>query len=460
MNEQRKIVVIGCGAGGSTSAQFARKTDRKSIITIFDKEKYPQYSKCGLPYVISGDINQCNDLIEFTEDWYKKANIELNLNSDVINVDFQKKIVYAKKDDNKIEKKYDKLIIATGSKPVIPQIKNISRENKLYDGIFIFRTIDDAKKIEKYIKKNKNATIIGAGLIGLEMADALFKKGMNVNVIESLPKILTKTVDEDISKLISDRITKYIKLYTGYLAYEIEIKGGAIYKIYIENSLDSKKIAIETDLLILATGTKPFLSIFNQSDLKIGKTGGIIVNKKCETSIKNVYAVGDCTEYLDFITKKPINVGLGSIVVRQAITAGINASGGNQELQNGFLQTCTSEFFDLEVAAVGPSIENLKEFSILSAKYKGSSLPEYFPGGKPITIKITVNKKTGKIISAQAIGDKAAQRINTIACAMLNKMNIETFRKLETAYSPPIAPTLDVTTLVSDIIVKKINRNQ
>ena len=126
MNEQRKIVVIGCGAGGSTSAQYARKTDRKSIITIFDKEKYPQYSKCGLPYVISGNINQYNDLIEFTEDWYKKANIELNLNSDVINVDFQKKIVYAKKDDNKIEKKYDKLIIATGSKPVIPKIKNIS----------------------------------------------------------------------------------------------------------------------------------------------------------------------------------------------------------------------------------------------------------------------------------------------------------------------------------------------
>jgi len=460
MNKHRKIVVIGCGAGGSTSAQFARKTDRKSIITIFEKEKYPQYSKCGLPFVISGDINRYNDLIEFTEEWYKKANIELNLNTDVINVDFTNKIIYAKKDDNKIEKKYDKLIIATGSRPVFPPIKNISKENKLIDGIFILHTIDDAKKIEKYVKKNKNATIIGAGLIGLEIADSLFKKGMKVSVIESLQKILPKTFDEDISKLISDKITKYIKLYPGYLVKEIETKDGAIYKLYIKNSLDSTKIVIETDLLILATGTKPFLSNFNQSALKIGKTGGIIVNNKCETSIKNVYAVGDCTEYKDFVTKKPINVGLGSIVVRQAITAGVNASGGKYELLEGFLQTCTSKLFNMEVATVGPSIENLKEFSTISAKYNGSSLPEYFPGGKPITLKITVNKKTKEIISAQAIGDKAAQRINTIACAMLNKMNIEIFRKLETAYTPPIAPTLDVTTLVCDIIIMKMNRNQ
>ena len=127
-------------------------------------------------------------------------------------------------------------------------------------------------------------------------------------------------------------------------------------------------------------------------------------------------------------------------------------------MPKGFLQTCTSEFFKIEVANVGPSIDNLQNFKIISAKYKGLSLPDYFPGGKPITVKITINEKTKEIISAQAFGDKAAQRINTIACAILNKMNIEMFTKLETAYAPPIAPTLDATKLAGDIIMMKINR--
>jgi NADH oxidase (H2O2-forming) len=291
------------------------------------------------------------------------------------------------------------------------------------------------------------------------MADSLFKKGMKVCIVESLPNILPKTFDTDLSKLITEKINGYISIFTNFLANEIEYVDGKINRVYIKNNENSKIIEIKTDLLIIAAGTKPLIPNFCKG-LKIGKTGGIVVNNKCETSFKDVYAVGDCTEYKDFITKKSINVGLGSIVVRQGITAGVNASGGNKELPDGLLQTCTSKFFNIEVAAVGPSKEYLKEFVIINAKYNGSSLPNYFPGGKDITLKISVNKNTQEIISAQVIGDKAAQRINTIACAILNKMKIEQFGKLETAYSPPISPTLDATKLVCDILVMKINRNQ
>jgi NADH oxidase (H2O2-forming) len=457
MNHLRKIAVIGCGAGGSTAAQFARKTNRKSKITIFEKEKYSQYSKCGLPYVISEDITEFNDLIEFSKEWYDKANIDLLLNTVVNKVDFSKKIIYANENNNNLERKYDSLVIATGAEPIIPQIKNIYKKNKLVDGICILRTIDDAIKIEKYIKKGKKVTIIGAGLIGLEMADSLLKRGMEVSIVESLPKILPKLFDKDLSEFIKDKLTKHVKIYDGYLAKEIEIKNGKINKLLIENNYDSNNYKIETDLLILATGTKPFLRFLGNSNIRLGETGGILVNNKCETSIKDVYAVGDCTEYIDFITKKPINVGLGSIVVRQGISAGTNSAGGKYELLNGFLQTCTSKFFDIEIASVGPMIEDLKEFKIISAKFNGMSLPDYFPGGKPILLKITIDKKTKEILSAQAIGENAAQRINTIACAILNKMNIEMLRKLETAYAPPIAPTLDVITLVCDIITMRLN---
>ena len=168
-----------------------------------------------------------------------------------------------------------------------------------------------------------------------------------------------------------------------------------------------------------------------------------------------MYAVGDCTQYVEFVTGKSVPIGLGSIAVRQGIAAGINASGGDYELPEGVLQTATSEFFNIEIASVGPSYQSRQDLNTVFAKHNGLSKPEYFPGGKPITMKAIVEQKTGNVIAAQAVGENAAQRINTYATAILSKMHIDTFKKLETAYAPPIAPTLDVVTLVADVVSYK-----
>jgi NADH oxidase (H2O2-forming) len=460
VNQYKNIAIIGCGAGGGTSAQFARKTDRNSNIIVFEKGKYPQYSKCGLPYVISGNIPKFDDLIEFSEEWFKKVNINLLMETKVDQIDVKKKLIIAKKGKNIIEKPYSSLIISTGSRPIVPPIQNIKRGKELVKGVYTLRTIDDAKKISKFVEKGKKATIIGAGLIGLEMADCLYKKGMEVTVIESMSTILSNTLDNDISSIIYEKISKKITLFTGYMAIKIESKDRKIKKVFFKNIKTSEEKIVDTDLLLIATGTKPEVSLAKKAGCKIGKTGGIIVNDKSETSVKDIFAVGDCTEYLDFVTKKPIPIGLGSIVVRQGITAGINAAGGNFRLKKGFLQTCTSEFFNIELASVGPATKNLDISSIISGRYKGLSLPEYYPGGKPILIKIILNKKTGCIIAAQAVGSNAAQRINTIACAILNKMDVDTFRNLETAYAPPIAPTLDVMTLACDVASIKLKHKK
>jgi NADH oxidase (H2O2-forming) len=460
VNQYKNIAIIGCGAGGGTSAQFARKTDRKSNIVVFEKGKYPQYSKCGLPYVLSGNIPKFNDLIEFTEEWFKKANINLYTETKVIKIDVKNKLVIAKKGKVIIEEPYSSLIISTGSKPIIPPIQNIKKGEELVEGVYTLRTIDDAKKISKYIEKGKKATIVGAGLIGLEMADCLHKKGMDVSVVESMSTVLPNTLDKDISNIIHEKISEKISLFTGYLAIKIESKDRTIKKIFIKNNKTSEEKIVDTDLLIIATGTIPEISLAKKMGCRIGKTGGIIVNDKCETSMKGIFAVGDCTEYVDFVTKKPIPIGLGSIVVRQGITAGINAAGGNYRLKKGFLQTCTSNFFNIELASVGPSTKNLESNSIISGRFKGLSLPEYYPGGKPITIKVILDKKTGCIIGAQAVGNNAALRINTLACAILNEMDIDTFRNLETAYAPPIAPTLDAMTLACDAASIKLKRRQ
>jgi len=455
LTKNQEIIIIGCGAGGGTAAQFARKTNRKAKITVFEKGPYPQYSKCGLPYAISGDIPKIMDLIEFSEEWFKKASINLNLNTTVEKIDISKKTVHAKKENKDITENFDSLIICTGAKPSFPPIKNMDVK-----GVFSLRTIDDAKKIKSFAKKDMKTTIVGAGLIGLEMADNLFKMGLKVTIVEALENILATNLDKDMAKLVSDEIPDEIKIYTNHLATKVEDKKGTIKGIVIKNKDNNEEQKIETDLLIVATGTKPETSLAEKIGCKIGKTKGIIVNKKSETNIPGVYAVGDCTEYKGYITKKPILIGLGSIVVRQGIAAGTNAAGGKYVLPEGFLNTFTSEFFDKEIAGVGVSSVCTDEKDYISAKYNGESLPHYFPGGKKLTIKVYADKKTEKIIGAQSVGDKAAQRINTFAAAIMGDLDINTFRKLETAYAPPIAPTLDAETLVCDILDMKLKRKK
>jgi len=456
LNQGKKIAIIGCGAGGGTAAQFVRKTDRKAEITIFEKGEYPQYSKCGLPYVISGTIADFNNLIEFSEDWFKKANIDLHLETTVEKIDAKKKIIIAKKGNNVVEKSYDTLIIATGAKPFIPPIENVD-----VDGVFVVRTIDDVKNISSFIKKDGNATIVGAGLIGLEMTDNLRKKGMKITVVEALPMILANNLDEDMVKIVGERIPDDVKILTNHRVEKVESTNGKISKIVIKSQEKNEEITIDSDLLIIAAGTKPDIDLAKSIGCKIGETGGVVVNKRCETSVQNVYAIGDCTEFVEYITAKPALIGLGSIVVRQGISSGINAAGGDYELHKGILNTSTSEFFGVEIAAVGPTTKGIEDiFSVVTGHFNGSSLPDYYPDGKPISVKILVDKYTGLIISAQAVGENAAQRINMFACAILGQLDVETLRKLETAYAPPIAPTLDVVTLVCDIVSKKLSRNR
>jgi NADH oxidase (H2O2-forming) len=456
LNQEKNIVIIGCGAGGGTAAQFARKTDRKANITIFEKDRYPQYSKCGLPYTISGVIPKAEDLIEFSEEWFRKANIELHLSTIVEKIDIKNKIVFAKKDGKTIEKSFSSLIISTGAKPFIPPIENVNA-----DGVFVVRSIDDAKNILSNIKSRKNATIVGAGLIGLEMADNLRKKGSKITIVEALPGMLANNLDEDMTDIVAKQIPGEIKVLTNHLVIKVETDNKKIRKVVVKNNESGEQKSIDTDLLILAAGTKPDTSLAKNIGCKIGKTGGIVINKKCETSVKDVYAVGDCTEFVDFVTAKPTLVGLGSIVVRQAIAAGTNAASGNYELLKGVLNTSTSELFGLEIAAVGPTLKEIeKDFSVVTGRFNGSSLPEYYPGGTPISVKILVDRYTGMIMGAQAVGKNAAQRINTFACAILGELDVETMRRLETAYAPPVAPTLDAVTLVCDIVSMKLSRNK
>ncbi len=453
----REIVVIGCGAGGGTAAQFARKSDRKASVTILEASKYPQYSKCALPYFLSKKVS---DIIEFSEEWFKHFGIDLFLETKVIKIDVDNHKIIAKKKDEIIERSYDSLILATGANSSIPPISGLKKDNgTLLEGVFTLRDIDDAISISSYISRVKNVVIIGAGLIGLEMAEAFVNIGVKVTVVEMLPNILPSMVDPDISNILLGKIPADVNILLGYKVDKIISTDNVVKSVVISNEKGDIR-TLDTDMLLISTGIKPNVKLAKDIGCKIGNTGAICIDGRSQTSIKNIYAVGDCTEYNDFITGKPIQVGLGSIAVKQGIIAGINAAGGDEFLPRGFLQTRTTKLFGVEIAAVGPVSNQTNQFIPVSGKYTGSSLPDYFPGGKTITIKILADSKKGRIIGAQAIGSNASQRINTLACAIMNEMNLESFVKMETAYAPPVAPTLDAMTIACDIARVKYERRK
>lgn len=449
---ERKIVIIGGGAAGGTAAQFAKKTDRKASVTIFEREKYPQYSKCALPYFISGKVK---DVIEFSKEWFEKAGIELHLETTVTEIDTEKKIVIAEKDGEQIEKNYDALVIATGANSSVPPIEGVRNGDGLKKGVFSLRTLDDANSIREYLDKVDDVSIIGAGLIGLELAEAFHEKGKRVRVVEIFPQILPSMVDEDISRIVLDAIKDKVEILTGHRVKKItgenEVDG-----IVIEKEGEERRI--ETDMVILATGIKPNVDIGRKIGCKIGEKGGIVVDNRCMTSVKDIYAAGDCTEYVDLLTGKHFPVGLGSIGVRQGITAGINAAGGNASLPPGFIQTRTTRIFGVEIAAAGPLLKELGENTV-HGKYTGKNLPHYFPGGKDVTVKIAVDGD-GRIVSSQAVGEGSAMRINTLACAIVNGMKIDDFVQLETSYAPPIAPTLDPMILAANVVRYRYERRK
>ncbi|MEA2055103.1 MAG: FAD-dependent oxidoreductase [Candidatus Thermoplasmatota archaeon] len=428
-----KLIVIGCGAAGATAAQFARKNDRRAEIKVFEGGKYPQYSKCALPYIISGETPP-DFIIEFNEEWFRKAKIDLHLNTAVSSIDFNARIVKSSEGSEE----YDALIIATGASPFSP----VEPRGKTY----FLRSLDDALAIRKEAKNSNKAVIIGAGLIGLEAAEALKKIGIDVTIVEFLPDILLTMVDNDIASIIRKKIEGKANMFFSRRVTEIN-ESSQMEVIAVDK--EGKENVFQGDFVIVATGNRPNIGLVESKADDVDKA--ITVNERCETSIENVYAVGDCTQYRDILGNDNV-VGLGSVAVRQGMVAGANAVGGDEKMLP-LVNARATKVFDVEMAAVGPLSRYIQSNSV-TGKFKGSSLPEYLDG-EDVFVKVCADEN-GKIIAAQAVGPEAAQRINKFSLAIHCGLTLEQFLHAETAYAPYLAPIIDTSTLACEIANRKV----
>ncbi|MEM1657859.1 MAG: FAD-dependent oxidoreductase [Candidatus Jordarchaeales archaeon] len=454
-----KIVIIGAGAAGTTAGIWARKTDRKAEITLVTKEKYPEYSRCGLPYTISKYIPEFTNLITHDAGWYSSfGKMNLLLETEATDIDVSNRTVTVKDLRSKEEKKleYDALVIATGSRPAFPPIKGIEGKKNVYS----LRTIDDAMAIHEAAKKGKKCVVIGAGLIGVETTEALVELGVDVTLVEFLPSVLPLMVDADMSDMVENALKEHgVKIYTNTAVTEL-IGEDKAEKAVLKDRTTGEEEVIPTDFVVVSAGVRPNTELAVKAGVALGSTKYIKVDSRARTNVEGIYAAGDCTEYVDFVTGQPIAVGMGTIAVRQGKVAGINAAGGDAEMPKGILLTRITKVFGVEVAAVGPLTETLEKAGLkpIVGKMTYSSKPEYMPGGKPLKIKMMADEK-GRILGAQIVGyEDIHQKINIIAAAMQANMNVEQLEWLETCYAPISCPTWSEITLVAEVIARKIKK--
>jgi NADH oxidase (H2O2-forming) len=445
----KKIVIIGAHAAGVDAASSARKTDRKAEITLMTSEKNPGYSRCGLPFVIGGQIPNFKDLIVFSRTFYRMMKLDLRTETTVTAIDTENNAVETLNGTGKTETiPYDSLIIATGARSFIPPIKGREKE-----GINSLRTIEDGKKIYQAIKNGaKTAVVMGAGLIGLEVAIALQERGLKTSVVELIPQILPAMLDSDMAKIVQTMLQKKgLNVLTG--------KG-------VQEFLGTEKVTeiiaggenVSADLFVSAFGVRANTKLATDAGVTLGTTRAIKTNGRMETNIKDVYAIGDCAESTNIITQKPALTQLGTVAVRHGKVAGINAAGG-YSLFTGVLGSAVTRLYETDVGVTGLTEFSAKRAGIetVTGTITSKTKADYYPGAFPLKVKLVVEKESQKIIGTQIIGgEEVTQRINAISFAIQKQMTVRELAKADTAYAPPLNETWEPMVLAAEMVRMKL----
>ncbi|MFQ6076224.1 MAG: FAD-dependent oxidoreductase [Candidatus Bathyarchaeia archaeon] len=446
----RRIAIVGANAAGIDAASAARKTDRKAEIVLVTRESYPAYSRCGLPYVLAGEIPRFEDLIVFPPSYYRMMRLDLRTETDVKTVDPREKTLQLEARDGDAETlKYDSLILATGAYPFVPPIKGVDKK-----GVFSLRTIDDGKMVGEAMKDARTAVVVGAGFIGLEMAHAFVESDIKTTVVELLPYVLPAVLDKDMANLVQRGLEERgIRVITGRGVEEVT--GGD----HVEGALVAGE-EIEADILMMAVGVRPNTELARQLGAEVGVTRGIKVNPRMMTTVPDIYAAGDCVESYNMLTGQPTMSQLGTTAVRQAKVAGINAAGGYAVFP-GVLSSAVTRIFGFEVGATGFNEfwAQRAGFKTVSGSVSSTTKAHYFPGGEEIRVKVVAEPAFGRVIGCQIVGGEGVtQRVNVVSVAIQKQMTVWELAKADTCYAPPVNETWEVVALAAETAAMRLRR--
>lgn len=435
-----KYLIVGGVAGGASTAARLRRLDENAEIIMFERGEYISYANCGLPYYIGELIYEREKLfVQTPESFAARFNIEARVRSEVERVDTGKKVITVRDlaSGRVYEEAYDKLVLSPGAAPVRPPLEGIDTE-----GIFTLRNVNDTDRVKEYIEDHdvKRALIVGAGFIGLEMAENLHEYGIKVSVVEMADQVMTP-VDYEIASVVHQHFkSKGVGLHLQEAVTAFRPVEGGI-DVVLRSGLVTR-----VDMVLLSIGVRPDVKLAREAGLEIGETGGIKVNEYMQTSHPDVYAVGDAVEFPNPVSGRPALAFLAGPANKQGRICADNVARGNHQKYKGSINTAIAKVFDLTVGAAGLSAKMLDRLQIpyREAIVHGASHAGYYPGAVMMDIKINFSPEDGRLLGAQAVGvDGVDKRLEMMSAVIRGGGTIYDLMELEQAYAPPYSSAKD-----------------
>lgn len=437
---ERLVVVGGDAAGMSAASQARRRRGPDDLeIVAFERGNYTSFSACGIPYYVSEVVEDLDELIVRTpEEFQAKQSIDARLRHEVVSVDTAKGAVEVVDLDGGTTswESYDQLLVATGASPVRPELEDAGAE-----GIFGVQVLDDGIAIDAFLdrRKPKTAVVVGGGYIGLEMAEAFVRRGLDVSVVDLAPQPLT-ALDPDMGALVADAMRAMdITLHTGEKVSGFETTGGRV------SAVVTPERSLPAEIVVLGLGARPNSTLAEDAGIALGPTGGIKVDRRMHTSTDAVWAAGDCAEKFHLVGRHPVAIALGTHANKEGRVAGINIGGGYETFP-GVLGTAVVKVCDLEVARTGLKSAEAESlgFEFESVVVDATTRAGYLPKAAPIKTKVIVERSSARLLGAQIVGrEGAAKRIDALATALWNEMTVDEMLNLDLSYAPPFAPVWD-----------------
>lgn len=434
-----KVVIIGGVAGGATAATRIRRLDENAQIIVIERTGYISYANCGLPYYIGGIIENDEDLTLQTPDsFWNRFRIQVRVNQEATDIDVSKKTVTIQElESGKVyEESYDKLILSPGARPVRPDLPGINHER-----IFSLRTVEDTFRIRRFVKERKpqSAVMVGGGFIGLEVAENLCDLGIRVTVVQR-PDHLMNTLDYDMAAMVHAKLrSKGIALKLGANVTRFEEKADGLNVLLKDNT------SIQADIVLMATGVSPETTLADKAGLTLGMKNAIIVNDRMETSVPDIYAVGDAVLVKHAVTGTDAVIALAGPANKQGRIAADNLCGLDSHYK-GSMGSSVIKLFDMTAASTGITEKAAKDAGIAYDRVVLSPLSHagYYPGARVMTMKVIFEKESLRILGAQIVGsDGVDKRLDVIATAISAGMRADSLKDLDLAYAPPFSSAKD-----------------
>ncbi len=447
-----KIVIIGGVAAGAKTAAKTKRTLPDSEVHIYTKDNFVSYSACGMPYYIGGDFKNWEQLVIRSAEEFEKSGVHIHIKQLVTKILPKDKKIFIKnlETEETYSVEYDKLVIATGAEPIMPEFTKINS-----DKIFKLRTLDDGIILRNEMLKANNITIVGGGYIAVELIEAFVKNKKKVTLVEHSQYVLSM-LDEDISALVQDYILEHsnslVKIINNDIVSEVQ-DNEKFLKV-----ITQKGEEFETDIVVIAAGVKPVVDIAVDAGIELGPTGAIKVNPRMETRIKDIYACGDCAEKINMVSKRPSWVPLGSTANKEGRVCAINVSGGDENF-DGIMGSAVLRYMDFNISRTGLTEKEALRFGydVVSVLITKRDRAGYMPEVKNLTLKLVADKSTHKLLGAQAVGSgDADKRINTVSMGLLRGTTVEELIDVDLTYAPPFSTSIDILISAAQILKSKI----